>query len=230
MNQGALPQADHDHRVLVEILLKHPLTHGLTQHDVGCLTTFFRLKSIPAYTTIIQEGSSPHSVYLIVSGGVRVFITTLEGKEVTLSFLGSNEILGELAYLDQAPRSANVQTFKDTQMLVVCGDDFHKMIERHPIVAMNLLNVLAKRIRHMHQQLKDFIASSLLDRTFKTLSVLGKCFPEGEITLSHEDLAVILGATRPRVTEALQSLKKSKKLGLSRQKMRFPSAFPEEQT
>lgn len=230
MNRSTAGEIDKENKIRVKYLATHNLTQGLRKQDIASLAQQFHTQIIPAHTTFIFEDSSPNYVYIIVSGGVRIYVTTSEGKDVTISLLGPNEILGELAYLDEAKRSANVQTIKDTEMLAIRGDHFQKIIVRYPIVTMNLLTILAQRMRHSHQQLKDIVTTSLSNRVFKTLSVLEKYFPKGEINLSHEDLAMILGATRPRVTEALHTLKKSGKIDLNRHKICFSNSFSREQT
>lgn len=206
------------------------LTKGLVDRELDELAKLCYLEKIPGNTTFIYEGSPPQSVYLIVEGGVRVYVTSPDGKEVTVSFLGPNEILGEIAYLNDTSRSASVQTIKDTKVLIMSGDNFRKIFTGNSTVAVNLLSILAKRIQDTNQQLEVMVASSLLDRTVKVLTILEKYFPQREICLSHEDLATIIGATRPRVTEALHYLKSLGRIELNRHKICLTSTFLKEQT
>lgn len=201
--------------------MSQSLTKGLIESDLSQLATMCRFQRISKDTTFIYEDSPPDFVYLITSGGVRVYVNTADGKEVTLALLGSKEIVGEMAYLDNANRSASVQAINDTEVLVLNGDDFRKIYYTNPTVASNLHSILSKRIRDTNQALEEIMASSLTERTAKVLSILEKHFPDGEISLSHDELALILGATRPRVTEVLHSLREAGKIKLSRNKIRF---------
>ena len=225
MSPFSSPDTDRKTQLRAEMLNAHPLTRGLAENDIYTLAKMCRIQEMPARTTFIHEGSHPESVYLIVKGGVRIFSIAVDGKEITLAFLGPQAVLGEIAYLDESVRSASAETIRETEMLVLRGQDFHNAIQQYPVAMMNLLAILAKRIRNTNQQIQDVVSTSLTDRTHKTLSILEKYFPNGEICFSHDDLALILGATRPRVTEVLHHLRDLGKLVLGRNKISISASF-----
>lgn len=158
-------------------------------------------------------------VYFILSGAVRVYLQTDQGKEATLALLGPGDVIGEMAFLDQAPRSATARTIQPTSFLVLTGRDFQQVLLSHPETAIGLLRLLVKRIRTTDQNIEDLYAKSLTERTLNSLKSLSGYFKNQEIPLSQEDLALILGATRPRVSEVLARLKKQGHITYSRRKI-----------
>lgn len=167
----------------------------------------------------IQSSSNktitPNAAYFIIAGSAKIYRITEEGEIVTFAVLGPNEVVGEMSLIDDMPRSACVETIKDTQVLILTKKEFHTILNTHPSVAIALLKVLSKRVRETNQQIENILSKNLNDRTWKVLESLAKYFPNKTINLSQEELANIIGATRARVTEVLNNLQKNNKIALS---------------
>src|SRR6266571_2341543 len=93
------------------LLLRNvPLFSVLTEHQLAVLTNVVSRKSFARGTTIIAAGDTTESLYVIISGRLKVMMSDDEGREVILAILGPNEFFGEMGLIDDHPRSASVVT------------------------------------------------------------------------------------------------------------------------
>jgi len=93
-------------------------------------------------TRIFEEGEPGDSLYLIVRGGVRVHKGTRE-----VAVLGEGECFGEMAILDNEPRSASITALEDVQLLRIWSDDFYEMLADRVEIARGIFKVLSRRLR-----------------------------------------------------------------------------------
>lgn len=170
---------------------------------------------------LISQGDSTDTAYLIYSGAVKVYRINEEGVEITLAVKGEGQIIGEMSLLDGKPRSAYVQAIQPTKTLTLRRKEFTEFIFNNPQFSLNLLKSLILRFRELNQRYEDIFSKNLDQRTLITLETLSAYFPDREILLSHEELALIIGATRARVTEALQKLEHEGKITISHRKIRL---------
>ena len=189
-----------------------PLLSFVPDSDLLTLANIAHEKSYPAGATIIEENSLTNEIYFIVSGCLRVFHLRPDGSTITLSILGKNEILGEMPIFDNEPRSATVETIQKTGVLTISHAEFSTFLETHPKVMMAIMRVVIRRLREIHQKVESVATEKLVDRTYKTLQELAQHFYNHTITLTQDELADVIGATRSKVTLALHDLEAQKKI------------------
>ncbi len=194
---------------------QHAFFRFLTPNDQIHLAEIMREKRYHENEIIIEQSSVSDTAHIILAGSVKVYRLSENGEEIGIALLGPRDIIGEMALIDQEPRSAFVQALQPTATLSVNSADFKKLITNHPTIALSLLEALTKKLRLTNTHLEEVTTENLLKRTHKTLEVLEQYFPNGVITHSHEELALIIGATRSRVTEHLNRLEKEGKITLS---------------
>lgn len=170
---------------------------------------------INQHEIFISQDETALKVYFIIEGVVRVYRITENGDEIGLSILGSGEIIGELAFLDHENRSANVQAMQNLKLFTLSGKTFEKLLYKYPQIGINLLKVLSKRIKENGVFLEEALSKNLKQRTWDMLKILTIYFPHGNISISQEELSLIIGATRSRVTEVLNILQQEGKIKLS---------------
>ncbi|MCB1172793.1 MAG: cyclic nucleotide-binding domain-containing protein [Leptospiraceae bacterium] len=107
---------------------------------------------------IIREGEAGHEVYLIIAGKVVVTEKIKQGNYKVLSSLGAGEIFGEMAILDNTPRSATLIAATQTRLLALDKSSFELIFKTHPRWAMKILTALSRRIQNAFQQLEDLHA------------------------------------------------------------------------
>lgn len=159
---------------------------------------------------IFHMGDPAGLLYIITSGKVKIAYASSDGQEAVLAILGAGDFFGELALLDDSPRSASAESLESTQMLTLHRDEFLGFIDNNPAFSRQVLNVLARRIRHLNNQISDIFFLDLPARLARTLLHLadqhGKPTEEGtviDISLTQTDLAEMTGATRVSINKAL---------------------------
>jgi CRP/FNR family cyclic AMP-dependent transcriptional regulator len=160
-------------------------------------------------STIISEGDESSSLYIILSGKVRVYSSDEKSKEVTLMLLETGGYFGELALLSNEPRSATVTTLDKTTCAVISKNDFRVWLRDYPDVAISLLGVLAEKILHLTDKVRQLALSNVYERTIKVLQDMAVA--EGEVKVirnrpTQQDFANMVGASREMVNKIIQEL------------------------
>jgi CRP/FNR family cyclic AMP-dependent transcriptional regulator len=110
-------------------------------------------RTVPKNTIVVSEGDRTDSLYIIVSGRVKIYVTDKKGKEIVLNESGPGEYFGEMV-LDEGPRSASVATLEPTQFLVIPKEDFKEFVAKSPAFALHLVCKLIKRVRALTSDVK----------------------------------------------------------------------------
>ena len=192
----------------------HLLT-ALRASDRADLEAIAVARRYRAGTTVFCEGEPSDNVVVIEQGRAKVTSVGVDGKEVVLSVVGAGEIVGELAGLDGALRSATLTTLEPAKVLLVRGDAFSSYLATHPAVAKLLLVVVAQRLRQADQRAVEFATLDVIGRLCRRLAELvdawGEPIDGGGIALAlpltHDDLAAWTASSREAVTKALASLR-----------------------
>ncbi|HEY6241544.1 MAG TPA: cyclic nucleotide-binding domain-containing protein [Burkholderiales bacterium] len=124
--------------------------------DVIDLRDFARhavLRTYPKNAVVVTEGDQTDSLYIIVSGRVKIHVSGGKGKELVLNESGPGEYFGEMV-LDEGPRSASVTTLEPTKFLIIPKEDFRDFIAKSPEFALHLICKLIKRVRALTDDVK----------------------------------------------------------------------------
>ncbi len=133
---------------IVEILERTPIFSELTKRDLNALAQTARLRKYAPGEVIIEEGGSAVGCFIVASGEVEVVkgLDSPDQPEV-LATLGPGDFFGEMAIIDDSPRSATVRAIKDTECIAITRWDFMAEVRTRPDIAIQMLPVLVKRIR-----------------------------------------------------------------------------------
>ncbi|MCZ6623615.1 MAG: cyclic nucleotide-binding domain-containing protein [Deltaproteobacteria bacterium] len=136
------------------LLLRHPIFSSLDDKEVQWLLQdeVSVEKQYRPSAPIVQEGDVGDSIFLIGSGSVRVVLLEKDAHEVTLSILKKGEFFGEIALLEQRPRSATVMAKENCTLLELRGQEFLKLLDEHPDIGFKVLLILSERLRHVRDQ------------------------------------------------------------------------------
>ncbi len=153
---------------------------------------------------IYHQGDLGDSFYYLKKGKVSVFMTSSDGLEKTLNTASSGEILGEAAFFDKLPRVSSAKAVENSELVIIDKNRLIELIRKHPNLAMELLEIQAKRIRLLSSQIDSMaflqadarIAQLLLQ--YKT-SINGKLF----VNLTHEEIGSMAGVSRVTVSKIL---------------------------
>jgi CRP/FNR family transcriptional regulator, cyclic AMP receptor protein len=194
-------------------ILASPFFVGLPLSASERATSHIVTRSHPAEQGILLENDWGNSVYFILNGWVKIRTFNLDGKEVTLNILGAGEMFGEMAPLDQIPRSTDVITLTPTAIASLPASDFVHLLETEPAAGIHLARLMAKRLRQVNRRLR--LRES--DSTSRVADVL-LFLAEGQGTkslagveipnLPHRELSGLSGLARETVTRVLGKLEK----------------------
>ena len=185
-----------------------PLFSCLTDSELTAIEKIAVKKTFPKNTILLSEGDSTDALYVICEGKVKVTIDDNEGKELILSILGTGEYFGEMALLDDEPRSASVTTKETTQLLIISKNDFMGFFSSNPI-ALNLLKDLIKRLREANKKIESLGLLDVYGRVARILNQFAKS-QEGKMVieekLTHQEIANMIGSSREMVSIILKEL------------------------
>lgn len=196
-----------------ELISAAPFFAGLPEPSVKQATAHVVTRSHPANRVLVMENDWGGSVYFILEGWVKIRTYNLDGKEVTLNILGKGELFGEMAALDEVPRSTDVITLTTTTIGSIPAQDFIQLIHHEPLAGVRLSQLMAKRLRQVNRRLR-LRESDSTSRVADTLLFLaegqGKLKQQGtEIpNLPHRELSSLSGLARETVTRVLTKLEK----------------------
>ena len=129
----------------IEVLRKVPLFSGLSETDLAAFADLTRERSYPKGSVIVFEDDPGDALFLVAAGQVKVVLIAEDGREVILSVLGEGSFFGEMAVIDEEPRSAHVIAMEDSGLLVLRREDFYARLRSSPEVAISLLREISLR-------------------------------------------------------------------------------------
>jgi CRP/FNR family transcriptional regulator, cyclic AMP receptor protein len=194
-------------------ILAMPFFAGLPDGAAAQATAQIVTRNHPAEQVILLENDWGNSVYFIVAGWVKIRTYNLDGKEVTLNIIGAGEMFGEMASLDQIPRSTDVITLVPTTIASLPATDFVHLIKTEPEAGIHLARLLAKRLRQVNRRLRlresdstSRVADVLLflAEGQGTMGTMGVEIPN----LPHRELSSLSGLARETVTRVLGKLER----------------------
>jgi CRP-like cAMP-binding protein len=160
---------------------------------------------------LMHVGQVPRDVLFLLEGRVKVSTSTPAGRTVLLAFRGPGDLVGDLAALDEEPRSASVEALERVQALAMGHAEFRAFLLERPAVALVLLRELSARLRDADAKRIQLAAYTTVGRVAFCLLELGERFgQDGEILLplTQEELASWAGASIESVGRALQQMRK----------------------
>ncbi|MFL6628898.1 MAG: Crp/Fnr family transcriptional regulator [Burkholderiaceae bacterium] len=166
------------------------------------------VRRYPANAVIIHEGEEADSLYIVLSGRVRVYASNEAGKEFTIITHGPGEYVGELA-LDGGVRTASVMTQGPTTCSVVSGANLRQFIATHPDFALHLIHKLIWRLRHATDSVKSLALQDVHGRVAHLLEDLAVTEGDARVVperLTHQAIAERVGSSREMVTRIFKDL------------------------
>jgi CRP/FNR family transcriptional regulator, cyclic AMP receptor protein len=182
---------------------------SLPELHLKALAEHGTVKGYPKNTVIVSEGDRSDSMYMVLSGKVKVYLADEDGKEVLLSVMGPGEYFGELI-LDDGPRSASVMTTEASKFSIVSIAQFKEFLARHPDAAFELVKSLIHRVRGLTKTVGNLALLDVYGRVARLLIELstehdGKMVVEGPLT--QQDMASRVGCSREMISRILKDLR-----------------------
>lgn len=131
-----------------EFLARVPIFSHCTPEEVRAIAGVTQEGFFAPGQIIVTQGTPGQAFYLVLSGRVEIL-----RDDISLGAFGPGDFFGEMSLLDQAPRSATIRALDNTTCLMLSSWDFRSLLERHPSIAIKLLEVLSRRLRVADERL-----------------------------------------------------------------------------
>jgi CRP/FNR family cyclic AMP-dependent transcriptional regulator len=211
----------------IEMVRQSEFFQGLPDAVVEQAIAQVVIRNHPANQVILLENDWGSSVYFILEGWVKIRTYNLDGKEVTLNILGKGDLFGEMAPLDEVPRSTDVITLVPTVIGNIPAHDFVQLITTEPLAGISLAKLMARRLRQVNRRLRLREADSVA-RVVDILIFLAD--GQGEVSASgvkipnlpHRELSSLSGLARETVTRVLSKLERKELITRDRDVLCIP--------
>lgn len=177
--------------------------HGLPEDVLSDLSALAVTRSIAKDQLLFQKGDPADGLYCILSGRVRISVQSETGREVILNIMQPGEVFGEIALMDGTQRSADASGQEDADLLLIRRRDFMELVDRSPVLARHMIDLLCRRVRWVSSLVEDAAFLALSSRLAKRL--LRMQADEGDmIQISQHALGQMTGVSREAVNKVLQ--------------------------
>jgi CRP-like cAMP-binding protein len=189
-----------------DFLATIPLFSGLPEEELERFAELTRERSYPKGSVILFQDDPGDSLFVLRAGRVKVVLIGEDGREVILGVLEPGAHFGELALIDDQPRSAHVIAMEDAQLLVLRREDFRRRVEANPTVAWALLTELSRRLRRADVKIGGLVLLDVPGRIARLLLDLADEAGTEQIEkpLTHQTIAQMIGASRETVSRAMK--------------------------
>ncbi|QNM95830.1 Crp/Fnr family transcriptional regulator [Chitinimonas koreensis] len=194
---------------MIATLKQIPLFLGLSDEELDQVEASATAKTYAKGTTIINEGDDGSSMFLLMQGRVKVFVSDSNGKEYVLAVLGPGEYVGELALLDDEPRTASVETEEQSTFLVIQKEDFLALLHNFPRIQFQVLVNLVRRTRQLTEAVKNLALKDVYTRVrilFEDLAVEHDGIVLIEEPMTQQAIADRVGSSREMVARIMKEL------------------------
>jgi CRP/FNR family cyclic AMP-dependent transcriptional regulator len=190
-----MSSADPLHEQLPQPLLEAIAPHGL-------------VRTFPAQAILINEGDTTDSLYIVLSGRVKVYTSSDDGRDFVLTEYGPGEYFGELT-IDGEKRSASIKAVEACTCRIVQGSELRRFLAEHPDFAMHLTRKLIRMVRRLTEQVRSIALQDVYGRMVRVLNELSE--PDGDEwvlrqKLTQQDVADRVGSSREMVNRVMKEL------------------------
>lgn len=166
------------------------------------------VRSFSKNAVVVSEGDETDSLYILLSGRVKAFVSEEDGREVVLSTVGVGDYFGELV-LDGGSRSASIMTLEACRFFVIPRGDIEGLLDRNPAFARHLIRMLIGKVRSLTQKVLDLALKDVYGRFAKFIDENAieqkgtRVVPE---RLTQHDIAARIGGSREMVNRIVKDL------------------------
>ena len=186
-----------------------PLFSGLSAESLAEIEQHSSVKSFRKNAIIISQDDESYSLYVILSGRVKVFVSGEDGREAVLNYQGAGDYFGDLALIDQQPRVASVMATEASKFMIISRQDFLTCLSRNPEIAINLIKPMTQRMRMLAKNVSSLALMDVYGRVARIL-LQQAVEKEGEMVtgrITQQEIAEMVGASRAMVSRILKDLK-----------------------
>jgi len=208
-----------------DVLKSIPYFHGLSSEELEAVRARVFEQVVDRNDMVILEDEPAQAVYFVVSGAIKVFKTSIEGKEQVLCVVRPGESFNDVAVFDGGPNPASAVAMTPTRLYVISKKDVEKLLREDSIIATNVIGVLARKVRHFVSLVEDLSFRHVTGRLAKLLlEYAGDHEWAGtESTskpkLTQQEMAAMVGTAREVVGRSLKALEEEGAIRMDRHRI-----------
>ena len=198
--------------VSTTVLKSVPMFATFPDDYLRTLATVVSRRGAPRGSVIMAAGDAIDSLYIVISGRLKVMMGDADGKEVILSLIGPGEFFGEMGLIDDSPRSASVIAIEPCELLSITKRDFRKCLAENFEIAMTVMRGLVRRLREADRKIGSLALLDVYGRVARLLLDMSENVNGQKVVtkrLPKQDIAKMIGASREMVYKVMKDLQVS---------------------
>jgi CRP-like cAMP-binding protein len=193
----------------LSVLRKHPYFCDLEPEAFDQLCRYAKHSTLKRGATIVSKGDPGNSLIAVISGTVKISVSSADGRSAILNLIGPGEIFGEVSLFDGHPRSADATANTNCEIFVIDRREFLPFVRSQPALAMKFIELLCARLRWTSDQVEQVILQNLPGRLASALIRLTekhKQEPKGRsIAVTQQEISEMVGMTRESINKQLRA-------------------------
>lgn len=208
----------HNSESTGNFLRQFPIFKELTDDEIIPLIELMETRTFPTNSFVFMKDEPITNVYFILDGEVKIFRTSIEGKEQIVNILKAPDMFPHRGLFRQDNYPANAQVMKDTRLMYLSIADFEQFLIMYPRVSIKMFRILSGIIGDLQSRLEEKILFTVYEQIVMLLIRLaknhGKQINDVEykigLQFTNQDLANMIGSSRETVSRTLTLLRKEK--------------------
>jgi CRP/FNR family cyclic AMP-dependent transcriptional regulator len=195
-------------RSTLSVLRNHPIFCDLDPDALDQLCRYAKHTTLKRGATIFSKGDAGNSLFAVISGTVKISISSADGRNAILNLIGAGEIFGEMSVLDGQVRSADATANSNCEIFALDRREFLPFMRSQPELSMKIIELLCTRLRWTSDQVEQVILQNLPGRLAGALIRLAekdKILPAGRaISITQQEISEMVGMTRESINKQLR--------------------------
>jgi CRP-like cAMP-binding protein len=195
-------------RSTLSVLRNHPIFCELQPEALDQLCRYAKHSTLKRGATLFSKGDAGNSLFAVISGTIKISISSADGRNAILNLIGAGEIFGEMSVLDGQVRSADATANTNCEIFAIDRREFLPFMRSQPELAMKLIELLCTRLRWTSDQVEQVILQNLPGRLAGALIRLtekDKLASGGRtIAITQQEISEMVGMTRESINKQLR--------------------------
>jgi len=194
----------------LELIRRVPLFSTLTQAQALAVAKAVNKRRFKRGEAIVERGKKTNTLFILLSGRARVVTSDGKKREIILATLQPGSHIGEMSLIDNQPHSATVRAERQTDVLMLSGEEFARCLPENPSMVYTILCGLVQRLRQADLKIESLALMDVYGRVARALLEFAVDSGEGQLLIrekiSRQDIAKMVGASREMVSRVMKDL------------------------
>jgi CRP-like cAMP-binding protein len=206
--------------IVPSLLQQYPLLKVLTEEELNQIIPLIRIERISKDAYLYLAGETSDKLYFVMEGWFKAERTSLDGRQATLRFMGSGELINELSIFSNVVNAVTVIAMEEAQVFYMKQRDVEQCLQNYPSFSRAVIERLALRIQHLLDQIEDLSLHTVEERLARFILAQSEDDVwEREIWITQTEIAARLGTVLDVVNRNLQKFVREGLIDIQRNKI-----------